>query len=464
MNKLLLLLGFVFIGFIVHAQAQNGPGEFEKVSQVYEGLEYNTIAFNDLKQQWVISDPLLVREIYNRFVVRDALRANGNKVSLQTVKEKTEEIYNGNIAIDLRKRYYDDEIEFFAFTPENEMQNKNPRYLFDPVKDPFLLRDIVGEKVYEKIRTQGYFYSSVTKSMYDTKTGYFYDIYLNALEPHLMFWNTTSSGRNKYLISLFGKWGNDEIMYPGWNLGEYVIGSQLTYYQSISNDQRNYLYDLRVGTAVESSRPFKQDFTAGSGKKPITPSGQSVYIKASGDVLKYLIDGADGYYLTIEGKYSINEFKTRDFNFGTKDTIYSVRDYFSISVNKRDLADFGDIGSLEVGGGIATSDIYRYLLDRTQSKILDLDKKKDFIQKYVHNVFAEVGVSRRGGLIQHNISLIVSGNTDGFGVLGVKAQYMLSDQFGLDFRVMKGFGLDAKKQPYRTDSYIVFSPILRINY
>ena len=102
-------------------------------------------------------------------------------------------------------------LNFLPLFPEKELQSENPNYLFDPIKDGFLLRDVVGEKVYDKIKSQGYFYSSLTKTNYDTKNGYFYDIYLNALEPHLMYWNTTSAARNKYLVYAFGKWGSDEV-------------------------------------------------------------------------------------------------------------------------------------------------------------------------------------------------------------------------------------------------------------
>ncbi len=446
---------------VVPVVVQQPPTEYQKASMVNDALEYNTLAFNDLKQKWVISDPILIREIFNRFVVRDALRSNGSKVTLQAVKEKTEEIYNGTVAIDLRRRYYDDEMEFFAFIPESQMQKSNPQYMFDPVKDPFLLREIVGEKVYEKIRTQGYFFSNITKVSYDTKNGYLFDLNMDVLDGRIMYWNTTSSGRNKYLISLFGKWGVDEIMQPGWYSGEYIVGSGLTYYQSISNDTRNYLYDIRVGTVLQAGRPFLGGVTK---NHLLQPTGQSVYFKASGDVIKYIMDGADGYYLNIEAKYTIDEKKNREFNFDIKDTIYSVRNYAVLSVSKRDLANFGDIGNLKVSWGISTSDIYRYEVTKTTSKMLDLDKKKDFILKFVHSVFAEVGVLRSGGLIQHDVSFMLNANTDGFGVLGVKAIFMLSDQFGLDMRIMKGFGWDAKKLPYRTDSYMVFSPILRINY
>ena len=122
------------------------------------------------------------------------------------------------------------------------------------------------------------------------------------------------------------------------------------------------------------------------------------------------------------------------------------------------------MGVLEAGGGVGTSDIYRYTAPAGKSKLVDLDTKKDFLAKFTHNVFLELGLSRTGGLIQHNVSTLLTYNTLGFGVIGIRGQVMLSDQFGLDLRVMKGFGLDKKKEPWRTDSYIVFSPILRINY
>lgn len=442
-------------------EAQAPVTPYEKVQTIYQSLEYNTIAFNDLKQKWVISDPLLIREIYNRFVVRDALREGGKKLSLATVKQKTDFIYNGTIVVDLRKRYYDDEIEFFAFVPESELQNEKPAYLTDPIHDPFLLRDIVGEKIYEKIRTQGYFYSNLTKSTYDTKYGYFYDVYLNLLDPKVTYWNTTSSGRNKYMVSLFGKWGSNQLSLPGWYSGEYIVGSELTYYQSISNDPSKYLYDIGVGVVLPAGRPFLGDF---KNKKYLQPVGQALYFKASGDVLKYLIDDADGIFINIEGKYTLTEYGVKEWLPANFDTLYSVKSFGILEIKKKDLYNLGDLGNLEVGGGFATSDIYRYQLDPKASKLVDIDKKKDFIQKYRHNVFFNVGLSRTGGLIQHNISLQASYDTEGLASLGAFSRIMLSDQLGFDTRIIQTFGADNKTKRWRPDTYIVFSPILRINY
>jgi uncharacterized protein YutD len=452
--------------FILFAVSQNSaqttPGEFDKQQRIYESLEYNTVAFSDLKQKWVISDPLLVREIYNRFLVHNALRINGMNITAAILKEKTNSIYDSKVVVDLRKRYYDDEIEFFAFIPENELQSAKPNYLFDPIKDGYLLKDIVGDKVYEKIKTQGYFYSSLTKTNFDAKSGYFYDIYLNALEPHLMFWNTTSSNRNKYLASVFGKWGNDKIMLPGWYSDEYVVGGALTYYQSISNDLSKYLYDIRIGTALGAGYPFRGGIAP---RDHLKNTGQSIYLRASGDILKYLIDGADGYCLTLEVKYSLDEKRARDFNVSETDTIFSVRDYATLSLNVPEIANLGDLGFLEIGGGISTSDIYRYQANsKISSKLIDLEKDKSWGNKFSHNVFVNFGVSRSGGLIQHHIWTMFTYNTTGYGVVGVGGQVMLGEQFGVDLRVMKSFGLDQKKEPWRPDTYIVFSPILRINY
>jgi uncharacterized protein YutD len=447
--------------FAVQNSAQTAPSEFEKQQRIYESLEYNTVAFSDLKQKWIISDPILVREIYNRFVVHNALRINGANINMDVLKTKTNFIYESKIVIDLRKRYYDDEIEFFAFIPESELQSSKPNYLFDPIKDGYLLKDIVGDKVYDKIKTQGYFYSSLTKTNYDSKSGYYYDVYLNALEPHVMFWGTTSSDRNKYLVSAFGKWGNDQVVLPGWYSDEYVVGGELTYYQSISNDLKKYLYDVRIGTALGAGYPFRSGIVP---QDHLRNTGQSIYLRASGDILKYIIEGAEGYSLTLEAKYSFDEKRSRDFNVLPTDTIYSVRDYATLSLNAPEIADLGDLGLLEIGGGIGTSDIYRYQKSLSRNLLTDLDKNKSWGDKFNHNVFVNLGVSRQGGLIQHHIWTMFTYNTIGFGVVGAGAQFMLGEQFGIDFRVMKSFGLDLKKDPWRSDTYIVFSPILRINY
>jgi hypothetical protein len=59
----------------------------ERVEKIYRGLEYNTTSFNDLKQKWIITDPSYIREIFNRFVVKNALRINGRKPTFAEIEK-----------------------------------------------------------------------------------------------------------------------------------------------------------------------------------------------------------------------------------------------------------------------------------------------------------------------------------------------------------------------------------------
>jgi hypothetical protein len=344
---------------------------------------------------------------------------------------------------------------------EDDMQKTEAVYLSDPIKDGFLLRDVLGPIVYEKIRTQGYFFSNLTKTPYDTKSGYFYNAYLNLLEPYLAYWSTTSGGRNKYVVSLFGKWGNDYLAMPGWYLGDYAIGSSLTYYSAISQDIRDFLYDFKIGLFFDTKLPFKGDL---KGKELLKNSGQTVYLRLSGDVLKYIFDGMDGYYLTVEGKYTVNKYKNRDFGLLVKDTVYSNRDYFVLGVNKRNIYNLGDLGSFGAGAGISLMDVYKYEIDPKGTAIRGMNAKRDFTDQYRVGFYVEGGLSRIGGLLQHNVSALLSVDAKGTITGGVKSQIMLSDQFGVDIRIYQSMGVKGENKKWRPESCIVFSPVLRINY
>ncbi len=166
--------------------------EIKTLEKIYSGLEYNTTAFDDLKLKWIINDPVLVREIYNRFIVKNAIRINGSKIDLDTLSELSEPVFSGNALITARKRYYDNEIEEFSFIHSSDIDKDSPIPIFDPVKDGFYLKEIIGKKLYTKIQNQEYFYRDITKDEFDTEAGYYFDIDLNLLNPNLMFWSTTS--------------------------------------------------------------------------------------------------------------------------------------------------------------------------------------------------------------------------------------------------------------------------------
>ena len=91
---------------------------------------------------------------------------------------------------------------------------------------------------------------------------------------------------------------------------------------------------------------------------------------------------------------------------------------------------------------------------------------KDFLKRFNNIVNLEFGVSKTSGLLQHELHLLVGISPDKYGFYGAKIKFMLSDTFGIDVRLAKSFGLETAKylQPWREEAYIVFSPVLRINY
>ena len=462
MKKLLLFGVFILIVLAVRTSAQevDDQAKVKDVQKIYESLEYNTLAFDDLKNKWIVNDPTFIREIYNRFVVRNKLRIDGKKVPLDVVKTKSQEIYDGDIVVDIRKRYYDDEIEHFAFVPESEVHKQDPKYAFDPVKDGFLLRDIVGDKIYDKIRTQSYYFNNLTKEEFDTKNGYYFDLYLNTLEPRVMYWNTTSNFRNKYLLSFFGKYGNDYLFMPGWMLGDYVFGSSLTYYKNISSNPQNFTYDLKLGLVMPAGTPY----VSAMPPMPLHVTGQGVYMKITGDPLAFMDVNLEDFQMSLEMKYVATELTSKELGLRDSTQIYSNRSYFVLEGRMRNLFNLFDFGMLEVAAGISTMDMYEYLARTSVKKLVPLDKNKGILDRYTHHLYTEVGVSRTGGLIQHNISLLMGFNSDGYVFGGVKSRVMLSDNFGFDVRIINALTDDSKFPKYRMAENIVFSPILRINY
>ncbi len=439
----------------------NTEDEEKYLQDVYSSLEYNTTAFDDLKQNWIISDPLLIREIFNKFIVENAIRVNKKKITVEQLSELSKPVFEGNVLIVARKRFYDDEIELFQFVPSHEIDKDNPDPLFDPVTDGFYLRQITGDELYAKIQEQIYFFRNVTKDDFNSDAGYFFDINLNGLEPEVMFWNTTSKERNKYLISAFGKWGNDKIFLPGWFFNDYVLGARLAYYKQLSDNISDYTYSIWAGTGFETGKPFIMDLP----NKDLRASGKSVYFKFSGDPARVIFDNFDKLYFDFELMMTINEFKASEFGSVPLYDFYAIKNYFTFSVRKKEILNLFDFGDLELGFGYSTHDIYHYQVNPPAPDLRDLNDAAAPESPYDHHVMFDLGVSRTGGLLQHDITVTYGYNlTRDINYLGAKAKVMLDDTFGFDARVYYATRLDKNLMPWRTDTYFVFSPVIRINY
>lgn len=467
MNKLVFVL---FIACVSLLYSQNNidpkstiPSEIATGMDIlYSNLEYNTIAFDDLKEKWFLNDPGLVREIFNRFVVYNAFKINGDPVTEEEILQKANDIFEGNVIIDLRRRYYDDEIEYFAFVTSSEIGNIEPKPLFDPILDGFYLQTIIGNRLYKKIKEQSYFLGEITKEIFEAKTGYSFDINVNLLEPDLLLWSTTSEGRNKYLLSGFGKWGLDDIYLPGWFFSNYFVGARLTYYEALGDDKDKYTYSLSAAQGFDAAKTYTGDLPY----RPVVRSGQSYYFSLSGDILQSLLDEFQDLYITFEGMMTIDEFNWEAYETPYNRYVYSVRNYFSLSILKRNLFDLFQFGKFKVGLGIAANDMAEYYLDATNRRVVDLIEYKDLIDRFENYANFNFGVEKRGGLVQFDLSFNAGYNaTNGYLMYGAKAFVTLSNTIGVDVRFYDTPSTTPlERYPWRVGPILVFSPVIRINY
>lgn len=438
--------------------------KYNRIKKIYRSLEYPTTAFDDFKQTWVVTDPIFVREIYNRFIVKNALRLEGSKPTLEELREKSKDIYQGKVFIELRRRYYDDEIELLRFFSESKLSSLDSSdYFFDPTEDFVYIRDILGKPLYEDLKKQFYALNDLTKSDYDSKYAYGFDIYMHFLEPELMFWNVTTDNKNKFLVSLIGRWGNDLLCIPGWYYPSYIAGVKVTYIDYLINNRPNNSYILEVGTGLAARQPLLGLDNDDIGKR-LYHSGSNLYFKAFGNPLRLIDESLKDFEIRLEGLISLNRFKVGDVGVDYLTKFNTVRNSFLLFVKKKELLSFSDVGSLSAGLGLGSFDVYYYLLDPDLTQLKDL--KAGSKGAFKNAVFAEVGVNGEGGLLQYNASTIINYNfTESYGYVGLKMFFMLTNSIGFDFRYFTSYRTSTKALPvYRNENYLVFSPVIRINY
>ncbi|MCU7494093.1 MAG: hypothetical protein HF314_07365 [Ignavibacteria bacterium] len=452
----LLLAAFVctFYGSLF-AQSQDSS-KITELKKIYSNLEYNTSAFNDLKKKWYIDDPAFIREIFNRFVVNKALRLNGKNVGSDVFEQKIKEIYNSRVVIDVRKRYYDDEIEYLAFMPESEIDKEKPELLFDAVDDGFYLKQVLGQKLYSKIQSQSYYLSNITKTDYNSKAAYSFDLRLNLLETDIMFWSTTSDNRNKYLLSFFGDWGNDNIFLPGWNYGQGYYGFKLDYHKLLDNDPENYTYRIKIGSGIPMHTPFDRSKSL----KPIAKSAFDVYLNFSGQPFEFISKSLKNLYLLSEAMIPAVDLTNAELKLASNEDFYAPVEFYSLKLEKKNIFSLADFGMLKVSVGYSYLKMEHDRFDPQADQAVRIDSGKA-----TSYYLAEIGAERLGGLLQHDTKIHLGYNSaDKYGYWGISSKIMISDSFGIDFRYYRSFELNTNDFPWRKSYYFVFSPVLRINY
>ncbi len=474
MNKIRNTIYWLILAGIVNfLQAQTNISDSLKVQRlkrIYSNLQYNTIAFNDLRNKWYVTDPIYVREIYNRFIVNNGLLVDGKKPSKEFIIKKTQDVYNGNVFIELKKRYYDDEIDTLRFFTESKLAATDSTeeyikrdYFFDPIADYVYIKKILGQNIYDDLKARYYAYTDLTKQPYGVKQAYNFDIYLNMLNSYLMFWSTTTSLHNKYTAAFFARWGNDYIDFPGWFYPDIFTGFRISYINYLKNNEKYITYSLELGYSLPSREPIL-DFSADGFGPRLFHSGTMLYVRLFGNPLHLIDPKLNNLEISLGGAFAITEYNTSQYNVNYVSQFYSNRNFFVLSAKYKDIFPILNLGWFYAGGAIATYDIYHYLLDPNASKLKLLNKSPR--GNFEHIITAQAGISANNSLLVHDISLFLSFNVvKTITYVGIKTHFMLNNQIGLDFEYMTTLGIASSTLPfYKRDSYIVFSPIIKINY
>lgn len=455
-----IILIISFCNIFAQEEHQQSDPKMEGLQTIYSNLEYNTIAFDDLKLKWFVSDPLLVRDIFNKFVVNNALRINGKPLTQRQISEKAQKIYDGEVLIQVRKRYYDNEIEYFAFIPASEIDNENPALLVDPVEAPYYLRTILGDNIYEKIQNRTYFYRNVTKDVFQVRTGYYFDLYLNLIEPKVMFWSTTSRENNKYLLSFFGQWGSYYNFIPGWYYPEYQLGLKLTYYEHLSDDPGNYVFDLGAGSGVSVQNPY----LSARPDADLMKSGDNFYFHLSGQPFRYLFPSFRYFFLDANINFTFRDYTYSDYELDKKKQFKSFRNFIVLKLRKERIVNLFNFGELNFSLGVSTHDVSDYALNPANNSVTNLNNT-NWMNRFKHYIISELGIHKCGSLLQYDLAFTYGNNiVDNYHFIGGKGKVMLSNTIGLLVEFAMPLNIDIERYDYRTDNYIVFSPVIRINY
>ena len=464
--KIFLLISLIISVRMFAQSADVDSSKFRRLQLIYKDLEYNTIAFNDLKNTWVVTDPIYIREIFNRFIVKDALTINGKLPTESIINKKIQDIYNGDVFIELRKRYYDDEIEeirFFTESKLNSLQNitmPNRDYFFDPISDYIFIKNVLGDKIYEDLKKEFYSLTDLTKETYGNKEAYNFDINLNLFDSELMFWTQTTNSNNKYLVSIFEKWGSDQIILPGWYYSDVFLGLKVSYVNYLRNSEPYTTYYLELGSGVPVKNPTFE-FKSDSYGPKLYDSGINLYVGMGAHPFSFFSDKLE---VNLSTMYSLNEYDTKKFGLNYVSQFYSNRNFINILFKYNDIMNVINFGWLYGSLGYSNYNIVHYLYN---PEVSVLKKIADKNYGATSNMLtARFGIDNYSGLFMYDFAPMLTYNfNERFGYAGFKLNIMLNNIIGFDLGFYSSFGISNGNLPiYRESSYIIFSPTIRINY
>jgi len=437
------------------AELASAAGLADSLRIIYAHLEYPSEAFDDLKETWIITDPLFIRDIVNRLGAGGGILRNGAPLQGSEMKTLLKELYDGRMRILVRRRAFDDELE--------SLELFGSSVTTDPVSDWVYLSEVLAEPadIYREVKSKRYSHIEVTRAETESARFLGCDILLHASRAEMLLWtNHPAAGApgSEYRLSLIGLMGNEELNLPFWYTSSIVAGLRLDYRDDLRILDRTYeKFTLFAGPVIPVN--FSVPLADPAGSNPLIrprilqSSGGGVYLKGTWVPRYGWPDAGQFIQLGLETSLSLSE-KER-YASDIPPTFYSIRNSLTASAFWKHAE-----GIFDLGLGASWHDLVHY------RQITPPDRHLTTVEPTESHYlpFIQAGISGDGPLVQFSVSTRLNCDlTDRFAFFVVKSMITLNSAFGIDIQYYKALNTD-RLPPWHYDSYLLVSPLIRINY
>jgi len=452
MVKQNILLAFVLVLHLltcggIHAQSE------DELKSLYDRIRVDTSPFDADKERWVIIEPRIIKEVLVKLMenLPNAIASDVVKNIIADTLKIAQRASEGELRIVCRKRYYDDEIEQIRF----ERHNSSEVVTLGTLEDFVLIENALGKEMYNKLKGERY------KERYSSVQGRRYDLYFHALDPEIMLWSTLPT-HEWWRVSAVGKLGNDNLDLPFWFKGSIVAALKVSYIDDWTIRNKNYAaFSITAGIEEPINfsvpgDPKERSSNSLFKERRLHGSGSSVYLRATYTPYKKRdeFDLEIVQYIECNLEISLAVQEKEQYPIGIPPIFYSIRNYITGS------AHFHHLGIFELGAGLTWHDLHHI------SRVPPPPKLIERVEPTKGNIvpFLEVGVAEEGNILHYAVSTQVNYNvSEGFGFFVVKSLFILRNTFGVDLRYFKSIRT-GHLPPWHYDSYIAFSPVVRINF
>lgn len=396
-------------------------------------------------ETWSVTDVRVIRELLYQIRNSDRL-ARAMTSRLPSVAEEVEVICH--------KRLTDDEIEELMLCFGNGASRDTVK-----LRDFVLIRRVLGDQLYTSVRSL----RGTGEDRFDRDLARVTDIYLHPLRPTIQLWSTQPrSAATYHALALFGRLGNDALDLPFWFRGTMIGGLSLSHIERPSSvrdpDYAHYRVRFGIEEPVNFSVPASTTAPTENSlfkDRRLEGSGTAVYLQASyapwTDVPFLGIDTAGFIRLNMEMSVAIED--KGHFSPRLPETFHSIRNYVAF------LAEVRRLGIFNLGAGLALHDIHHFSRDPVDNHASRIDPTRNNLLASV-----EFGIAEEGGVLQYDIKTALHYSlTEGYGYLMVKPVLMITNIIGIEVTYFKGIR-SSRLPAWHYDSYLVFAPILRINF